>query len=43
VLAAADVKGREMSPPEPRVTVRRPMVSPKPALGPLPEQDAQQQ
>jgi uncharacterized circularly permuted ATP-grasp superfamily protein len=42
VLAAAD-HGRELSPPTPSGTSPRPLHSIAPALGPLPEQDSQQQ
>jgi len=42
VLAAAD-HGREISPPVPTGAAPTPIHSPAPALGPLPEQDSQQQ
>src|SRR4051812_15622116 len=43
VLAATDSRGSEVSPPVPTGTAPRPMHSSAPVLGPLPEQDSQQQ
>ena len=43
ILAAADGTEREVSPPPRRTTPPPPMPSAAPALGPLPEQDSQQQ
>ena len=43
VLAAADGRGREVSPPPRRTTPPPPMTSAAPTLGPLPEQNSQQQ
>jgi hypothetical protein len=42
VLAAAE-QGREVSPIAPTATASLPVASPAPTLGPLPEQEAQQQ
>jgi len=43
VLAATDARGSEVSPSVPAGTAPRPMHSSAPVLGPLPEQDSQQQ
>ncbi len=43
ILASADVRGSEATPAPRRTTPPPPMMSTAPTLGPLPEQDSQQQ